>query len=852
MRPAPLLRGLAAVWLCLCTALAGEGREFGPDKPFLEATVKVNASELKDFSLECWVEPGEGTGERRILTFLVNGQTKGKLELDAQDKLVAEGPQGKYGGGKVERGRWTHVAMVSSGSTREVRVLVDGKTVARKESANGNGWNANEFVFRIGGATKGDKRFPGRIGRVAWHGRALAEDEIARIAADRTAVPANPPVLSWTLGPGDGLTSTGTAAAATLVEATTASAAPPAPAPPGKGLRVALAGDGWVARGEAGQALQSLLGNGHTVQSFGAPGLTALKSGATPWLGSEPARKLAEFKPALVVVALGASDTAGDHRARLDAWGADMKEITLSLQQLPGLRDILLCTPVVEEADTAAGADAAVASDKLEVPLRLVSVETGTRVVDAAHAAKNPPNAGNTPLTATQAAAVAIAREILGRDPDIKPLAAAAPPAPAPVAAPENAAAPETTAPPAAGSRTRVLVIGCPILEKAGVTAALKQALPSKQHDVRLLLHNDTTIAAATGKSFLRDWRFKDAVKHKADVVIIHLGTRDVMDAHFSHVGDVPRDLDEMVTQLEAAEPKPRIVLCTPLPVPPENRLGITRERLAESVAPAIRSVAAAHGQPLLDFSARLADRPFTWLTDSVAPQGGAEEIAALIADAVAGRVAAPTAKPKIRVALLGDALTSDGLLDREVTRALGIGFEVKPFLALESKLLHAGDKPFSRLPHLADMRAFRPQVVVLCTAEDRTNATTPQEVNALERELRALMNQLAALNPRPRLILAKPAPFDGVTTPPVKAEDKDKKDDKRRGGAPAKPGTAPAEAVDKAASAFRLPKADPAAALLDETKIPKGDKGVKLFARAFAGPIAESVRAMVPATAAP
>ena len=828
------MRGMRAKYTLICilvllARMLGQGEEgllLGSDRPFWDAARTINGSDLGSLTLEAWVKVTDAQGNRRIAGLLIGGKTTVSIGLNDKQDLTFECPQGRYGVPANPGSGWVHVAGVSDAGQKTVRLYLNGKMLFEKTGANGAGINGNDAIFRLGAASKGDNRFKGRVARVGLWKTALDAGTIAKLAASREPPELPNAAMTWLLAenPGDRMEGSGEWAQALVPVAAPVGAAAVKPA--GNAIRVAVVGDGIAADPRFVQALQNLLGSGHEAKGFGLTGAGVLASGEKPWAKQSAAGNARAFKPQIVVMHFGPTDTGAGQREKLGAWGKDLQDLVLAFLQAKEIRTVLLCTPVITAEDIAAGAEAAVAAEKLEVAVRLVSVETGMGVCDTAHAAKETGEG----LDAAQAAAAAVAESLLGRKPDLKAV---------------NAAPPATAAAPQAGSsnRIRVALIGDGVADKCGHFQMVAKELAGT-HDVKRFIGDHSSLAAASDRYLLKQDVVAKASAHKPALVVLMAGTYDASSNRDAATTQLDKDVAEILAKLEAGESRPKLILCTPPPIRPDARDNLKEDRMADNVAPAIRFVAAAKGIPLLDYHAMLVGRSDLFAPDNGqnSPVGVAEEMAAALREALEGKVLPPPARPRVRVACIGDTLDTARSLEKFLPKALGYGYEVALFQDPATRLLQKDKTPYSRTGKLAEARENKPGLVILTIAEDLTTATTFQEVSAFDRELRMVMNDVLSWKPKPVLLLCRPAPFDGITSAP---KPDPKKDDKRKGGAPAKAGTGPEVFVDRAITTFRLAKADPGRILKDEALVPKDGKGVKDYGKGYAREIAAAVKGL-------
>ena len=366
------------------------------------------------------------------------------------------------------------------------------------------------------------------------------------------------------------------------LEASDGSTAPPLPVvPQPKGStptppaaagakRVAIVGDGLAADPELAATLQMRLGTRHAVRGFGVEGATVLTATERPWSKQPAARELMAFAPQIVIVHFGAADTRPPNRVKLDNWAKDFQDLIISLMQIRGAEAIWLCIPHLTAADIASGANVAVFSDQLEVPLRLASVETGASVVDLSKAPEGLPGQ----LTPAQTAAWRLAESVFGLKVDPTRFAADPSPTPPPAPAPSPAAKPATPASPpapppakpaAAAEPIRVACVGDE-LDAGLATAAEMGKLLGKTHEVRSFQSADTRLLNTDKLPYHKSGKLAEARAYKPHVVVITLAEKPGEEPSFKEITAFDREMRLILNDLLAWSPRPLILLSSPVP----------------------------------------------------------------------------------------------------------------------------------------------------------------------------------------------------------------------------------------------------------------------------------------------
>lgn len=126
----------------------------------------------------------------------------------------------------------------------------------------------------------------------------------------------------------------------------------------------------------------------------------------------------------------------------------------------------------------------------------------------------------------------------------------------------------------------------------------------------------------------------------------------------------------------------------------------------------------------------------------------------------------AQTPKPPLRVACIGDSITfaaASGPRDEtsypaQLQVLLGSGYEVRNFGVSGATMLRASERPYWNQKQYAEAKEFLPDIIVIKLG---TNDSKPQHWNAeaYARDYRDMVDELAALPSKPKIILCRPVP---------------------------------------------------------------------------------------------
>ena len=182
------------------------------------------------------------------------------------------------------------------------------------------------------------------------------------------------------------------------------------------------------------------------------------------------------------------------------------------------------------------------------------------------------------------------------------------------------------------GRSIRVACIGDSITELSTYPTDLQELLGATYY-VREFGVAGTTVLFDTYNPYINQHRFQAAKEFQPDIVVILLGTNDAREDTYQSIANFTFDYKQIVTEMQALESKPRILLVKPPPLF-ENNLSLSNENLLEGVIPGIEQVADELGLTLIDAYTPLDGHP-EYFVDGVHPNyDGASIIASEIYEA--------------------------------------------------------------------------------------------------------------------------------------------------------------------------------------------------------------------------
>ena len=155
----------------------------------------------------------------------------------------------------------------------------------------------------------------------------------------------------------------------------------------------------------------------------------------------------------------------------------------------------------------------------------------------------------------------------------------------------------------------RVACIGDSITAGAGADAAHSyptqvQALLGAGYKVGNFGVSGTTLSSLDGDAYIKQGAWKAAQDFKPDIALIMLGTNDSKPQVAVHAATMKADLEAMVKTLQAADPKPQVVICLPCFVVDPGNYGIDEQRLMTTIMPEIQNAVNDLKLPVVDIQA--------------------------------------------------------------------------------------------------------------------------------------------------------------------------------------------------------------------------------------------------------
>lgn len=158
------------------------------------------------------------------------------------------------------------------------------------------------------------------------------------------------------------------------------------------------------------------------------------------------------------------------------------------------------------------------------------------------------------------------------------------------------------------GRSIRVACIGDSITELSTYPTELQDLLGSNYY-VREFGVSGTTVLAGTYHPYIDQIRFQASKEFLPDVVIILLGTNDARVDNYQSIVNFTADYKQLVSEVQALESNPRILLVKPPPIL-ENNFDLRNENLLEGVIPRIEQVSDELGLTLIDVYSPLDGHP--------------------------------------------------------------------------------------------------------------------------------------------------------------------------------------------------------------------------------------------------
>jgi len=151
---------------------------------------------------------------------------------------------------------------------------------------------------------------------------------------------------------------------------------------------------------------------------------------------------------------------------------------------------------------------------------------------------------------------------------------------------------------------------------------------------------------------YMNEMAWQDALAFKPDVVVIKLGTNDSKPENWQYGSEFRQDLEQMITTLRpdlaqpakkkskkakaaVAEPKPRILLCTPIPAF-KSTWNISDAVITNEIIPIQQEVAKKYGLQVVDLHTLFANDGDKMVDDGIHPDAkGADRLAEIVFEAI-------------------------------------------------------------------------------------------------------------------------------------------------------------------------------------------------------------------------
>ena len=127
--------------------------------------------------------------------------------------------------------------------------------------------------------------------------------------------------------------------------------------------------------------LGRILGPPYDVRNFGVSGATLLREGDLPYTKTPEFEEALEFRPDIVVIALGTNDSKPTNWMFLESFERDLYRLARAFRSLPTRPMVFLCTPPPVFRDRW-GITASVVRDEIAPTIRRIAAREGWRIVD--------------------------------------------------------------------------------------------------------------------------------------------------------------------------------------------------------------------------------------------------------------------------------------------------------------------------------------------------------------------------------------------------------------------------------------------------------------------------------------
>ncbi|RKX81777.1 MAG: hypothetical protein DRP58_11330 [Spirochaetes bacterium] len=117
----------------------------------------------------------------------------------------------------------------------------------------------------------------------------------------------------------------------------------------------------------------------------------------------------------------------------------------------------------------------------------------------------------------------------------------------------------------------------------------------------------NTTATFSMDDPYIDNEVYNNAIASEPDIVTIMIGGNECKDYNWnSFGGDFRKDYSALADNFLELNTKPKVFLCTPAPVNPDNFYKLSSEIMANEVAPAIREIAKEKKLALIDINSKL------------------------------------------------------------------------------------------------------------------------------------------------------------------------------------------------------------------------------------------------------
>ena len=327
--------------------------------------------------------------------------------------------------------------------------------------------------------------------------------------------------------------------------------------------------------------LQSLLGPAYKIENEGVSGCTMLRKGDSPYWTKGKLKETFAFKPDIVSVDLGGNDAkASNWDAHKNEFIPDFEDMIDTLGTISTKPRVIPCTPqpsFLRNGQYAFGISDITIKNEIIPKIKQISLDTKLPYADT-----------YTPLIGPD-----ITTDGVHYDP--------AKPGPDSIAAAIFRAYRDNV--------TRVACIGNSITDNGHGPDAYPvkfNMLMGREFFMLNAGHSGKTLLRKGDAPYIASQWFKEVFKFKPAIITIKLGTNDSKPQNWdTHKGEFEGDLKWMIDTLQTIVPKPRIVLCTPIPAwknaAGQDPFGIRGPVIKDEIIPILNKVAKEKGLAVID-----------------------------------------------------------------------------------------------------------------------------------------------------------------------------------------------------------------------------------------------------------